>query len=223
MHELVAVAAVAEHEDVRAVGHPLEEDAEDAQPAVPEDRARPNDGDIEPLAHGIEARPLGGEFGMTVRLDRGGHGGGQDRVAAGHAEHGAGRRVHHLAHTRSRARRQQQRGAVDVDRAQQLLVLGQRNLRHVVEHDVDAMNGVGYYAGVADVALHQFHPGWPVVNIVEVEHSHGVAGRDKAVHQQRSEVAATTGDERDRHSSSPWPRHQRMLRRIPSYSSTFGT
>ena len=45
--ELVAVGAVAEHDRVGAVGDPVEEDAEDAEAAVAEDRARADDRDVE--------------------------------------------------------------------------------------------------------------------------------------------------------------------------------
>ena len=40
VHELVAVVAVAEHEHRRAVGDELEQERDDAEPAVAEDRAR---------------------------------------------------------------------------------------------------------------------------------------------------------------------------------------
>lgn len=98
---------------------------------------------------------------------------------------------------------QQQRRAVDVDRAQQLLVLGQRHLGHVVEHHVGTVDGCCHHLRIADVALHQLDLRRAVVDVVEVEHADGVAGGDEAVDEQRPEVAAATGDERDAHSSSP--------------------
>ena len=66
--ELLAVVAPTEHEDVGAVGNPLEQDPEDAQPAVTEDRPRSNDGDVEPLRCCVETGPLGIELGEAVDL-----------------------------------------------------------------------------------------------------------------------------------------------------------
>ena len=68
--ELVAVGAVAEHERVGAVGDPVEQDAEDAEAAVAEDRARPHDRDVEPVGGRPQAGPLGGELGVPVGLLR---------------------------------------------------------------------------------------------------------------------------------------------------------
>ncbi len=122
---------------------------------------------------------------------------------------------------------QQQVGAIDVDGTQQPLVLGQGHLGDVVEHDVDA----GYRArdelAIADVADEQFDARWTLVRVVQVHHSHLVAGIDQTLHEQRAEVPATTGDEADlgrcsHYSSIPCSTHQRMLRRMPSYSSTVG-
>ena len=59
MDELVAVVAAAEHEDVGAVGDPVEQDPEDAEAAVTEDRPRPHDGDVEALRDALEACPFG--------------------------------------------------------------------------------------------------------------------------------------------------------------------
>ena len=47
VHELVAVAAAAEHEHRRAVSDELEQDRHDPEPAVTEDRAGPDDRDVE--------------------------------------------------------------------------------------------------------------------------------------------------------------------------------
>ena len=150
--ELVAVGAVAEHDRVGAVGDPVEQDPEDAEPAVAEDRPRPHDRHVEPGGGGAQAGPLGGQLGVAVGLLRAGHRGRQHRVGLGDAEHGARRRVHDLGRRRRRRRR---RGAiaraVDVDRAQQPRVAGQRHLGDVVEHDVDAVDGGAHRSRVADV------------------------------------------------------------------------
>src|SRR5690606_26095891 len=60
-----------------------------------------------------------------------------------------------------------------------------------------------------------------VGRVVQVEDADDVAALAKAADEERSEVAAPAGDQR-RHSSSPCSTHQRMLRRMPSYSSTSG-
>ena len=57
VHELVAVDAVAEHDRVGAVGDPVEQDAEDAEPTVAEDRARPHDRHVEPVARRRRGTP----------------------------------------------------------------------------------------------------------------------------------------------------------------------
>ena len=49
------------------------------------------------------------------------------------------------------ARLEQDARAVDVDRAQQLVVAGERHLGDVVEHDVDAVDGCPHGGRVADV------------------------------------------------------------------------
>ena len=50
-------------------------------------------------------------------------------------------------------------GAGDVDRPEQVAILGQRHLGDVVEHDVDAVAGVAQGAEVAHVAGHVLEPG----------------------------------------------------------------
>ena len=135
--ELVAVGAVAEHEDVGAVGDPFEQDPEDAEPAVTEDGSRPDDGDVEALRRRLEAGPLGGELGVAVRLDGRGHGGRQHRDCwPGTPNTALDDVCTNLPTPASHRLLQQQVGAVDVDGTQQLLVLGQRYLGDVVEDDV---------------------------------------------------------------------------------------
>ncbi len=113
-------------------------------------------------------------------------------------------------------------GAVDVDGAKELEVLGQRHLGHVVEHHVDALDRGVDDGGVADVAEYDLHTGRTIVDVVQVEDADTVSCGDEAMDEERTEVAGAAGDER-LHSSSPSSRHQRMLRRIPSYSSTRGS
>ena len=123
------------------------------------------------------------------------------------------------AHASSRVAR-----AVDVDRAQQLAVLGERHLGDVVEHDVDAVDGAA--DRVADRGCRRATNSTPPaarVGDVDVEEPDGVAALDEAVGRAATEVAVAAGDEAGRgHSSSPCSRHQRMLRRIPSSSATSG-
>ena len=74
MHELVAVVARAQHEHGRAVGDELEQDGHDAEPAVPEDRARPDDRDVDARSRrrrGTAARPAASP-GRTPRAGGGG-------------------------------------------------------------------------------------------------------------------------------------------------------
>ena len=47
--ELIEVVAVAEHRNAAALLDPVEEDLKDAEAAVADDRARPDDGDVEPV------------------------------------------------------------------------------------------------------------------------------------------------------------------------------
>ena len=101
--ELVAVVALAEHEDVGPIGDPFEQDPEDAESTVTEDGPRPDDGDVEAVRHRLEARLLGCELGESVGLDGRGTVDGEHRIGGRHAEHRARRRVHHLAHTESSA------------------------------------------------------------------------------------------------------------------------
>ena len=124
--ELVAVGAVAEHDRVGAVGDPVEQDGEDAEAAVAEDGARAHDRHVEPGGGRAQARPLGGQLGVAVVLRRAGDGGRQHRVGLGDAEHGARRRVHDLADAGVGAGVEERRRAVDVDRAQQPAVAGER-------------------------------------------------------------------------------------------------
>ena len=87
---------------------------------------------------------------------------------------------------------------------------------------------------VAHVAPHELDLGRSVGGVVQVEHADPVTGLQQTLHEQRAEVAAAAGDEvvvtvdpvhrcDAVHSSMPWSRHQRMLRRIPSYSSNSGS
>ena len=136
VNELVPVVALAEHEDVGTVGDPFEQDSEDAEAAMAEDRARSNDGDVETVRRRVVASPLGGELGVPVRLDRA-----SAPSSAAPGSRWARRRphstsVHDLADAGPGRFLQQQLRAVDVDRAQQLLILRQRNLGDVVEDDV---------------------------------------------------------------------------------------
>ncbi len=217
--ELVAIGPVAEHEDVGTVGYPFEQDPEDAEPAVTKDGARPDDGDVEALRSRLEARPFGGELGVTVGLDRGGHRAGKHGIAGRYAEHRARRRVHELADTRLHRFLQQQVGAVDVDRTQQRFVLRQRYLGDVVEHDVDAGHRASHDMAIPNVADDQLDIRRTLVRVVEIQHTHAMAGLYQPLHEQRSEVPAAPGDEAHRRpltARCPPATHQRMLRRMPS-------
>ena len=87
MDELVSIAAITKDDGVFAVGDPLEEDAEDAQPTVAEDRAGPHDRYIQTIACGIEARPLCGELCVSVGLHRRRYGGRKNGIYFWDTEH----------------------------------------------------------------------------------------------------------------------------------------
>ena len=153
MHELVAVRPIAEHARVGAVGDPIEEDPEDAESTVPQDRARPDDGDIESGGRRAQACPLGGQLGVAVGLRRLGDRRRQNGVGLGNPEHGAGGGVHDLRHADVPAGGEHVLGALDVDRAQQERVLDERDLGDVVEHRVRAVDCSPHDGEITDVAL----------------------------------------------------------------------
>ncbi len=97
------------------------------------------------------------------------------------------------------------------------------HLRHVVHHDVDTLDRLAHRRTIADVAGHELHVGGPIGCVVEVEHPDPMPGGSQAIDEQGTEVATPAGDENEAHSSMPWSRHHRMLRRMPSYSSTSGS
>ena len=139
---------------------------------------------------------------------------------------------------------EQDTGAIDVDGAEQVLVLGERHLGHVVIDDVDPVDGLADRRRVADVAADELDPAetvgaWTVVDasadcasavwagvvrIVEIQDPHMLAGRAELGDEQCPEVAAAARDEGSgRHSTRPSVRHHWILRRIPSYRSISGS
>ena len=108
-----------------------------------------------------------------------------------------------LGDTGGRTGTQQVDRAVDVDRPEQLAILGERHLGDVVQHDVDAVDGVAHDRLVADVTLDELDIGRPVVGIVQVEHSDVMAGSMQSCDDERTEIAAPAGDEIAGHSSIP--------------------
>ena len=223
VHELVAVGAVAEHDRVAPVGDPVEQDAEDAEAAVPEDRARSHDRHVETLTGSVETGPFGGELGVAVGLHRRRYGRRQDGVRVGHAEHRARRGVDHLGHAGVGARLEKPSGAVDVDGSQEVQILASGTWATLLMHDVDAVDGVANRGAIADVAGDELDLVGAIVGVVQVEDADPMPGGPQAIDEQRTEVATAAGDENEAHSSMPWSRHQRMLRRMPSYSSTSGS
>src|SRR5439155_3858262 len=136
--KLVTVVAAAEDPDRLSAPDPLEEDLEHAKPAVAQDRSRPHDGDVEPLAlDGAPRDALGLELGVAVRLS----GPGLDRVADGvarrDAEDGARGDEDDLADTPARAGAEQVLGAAHVHALEQVPILRERHLGDVVVDDVD--------------------------------------------------------------------------------------
>jgi hypothetical protein len=129
--------------------------------------------------------------------------------------------VHDLADPGGLRGVEQATGAVDVDGPQQVLIVREGYLRDVVVHDVDPVDRVPDDLAVADVGDHELDVVGSVGRVVQIEHPHRVAAIAQTLHEERAEVAAPARDER-LHSSSPCSTHQRMLRRMPSYSSTSG-
>ena len=80
-----------------------------------------------------------------------------------------------LATPASAAGVEQDAGAVDVDRAQQVGVAGQRHLGDVVVHDVDAVDGGPHGGGVADVGGDDLDARPGGAGDVDVEQPHVVA------------------------------------------------
>ena len=103
------------------------------------------------------------------------------------------------------------------------MILGQRHLGNVVEHQVDTLDCLRHHGGLTDVSLDELDIDWAIGCVVDVEHTYLMAGFDQMSDEQRAEVAAAPGDERPSHSSMPCWMHQRMLRRMPSYNSTCGS
>ena len=112
--------------------------------------------------------------------------------------------------------------AVDVDRAQQVAVPRQRNLGHVVEHDVGALDGPPYRGRVPDVALDHRGPELVGPGHVDVEQPHVVASRHELGDEQPPEVAVAARHHAVHGASNPRSTHQRTLRRMPSSSSISG-
>src|SRR4051812_36306736 len=123
----------------------------------------------------------------------------------------------------SRRRVEQHSRAIGVDSAQQRLVLGQRYLGHAVEDDLAPVDRAIHSDRVANVAGDELDVAQAVVGVVEIEHTHTVACGKQVSNEERPEVTAAAGDKACRHSWIPSPRHQRMLARMPSYSSTGGS
>ncbi len=161
MDELVAVGAAAEDVDGGALGHELEEDGHDAQPAAAEDGAGPHDRYVEPGRRRLPAQHLGLERGPAVGLERSARRVLGDGVRVGDAEHRARRRSHHLGHAGVACGHQHVGGPTDVDRVEQRPVLGQGHLGDVVQHDVDALAGGPHRAPVAHVGHHHLEGARP--------------------------------------------------------------
>src|SRR5204863_9297360 len=106
----------------------------------------------------------------------------------------ARRRVHDLLHTCGPRCDEDVGRADDVDRLEQMPVAGQRHLRDVVEHDVDAVTGTFDRRAVADVARDVLDVGAEVTGRIEVEDPDGGADGERLAGELRAEVPAATGD-----------------------------
>ncbi len=226
VHELVAILATAEDEHRRAVGDELEQQRDDPEAAVTEDRARPDDRDVEAADGRVPAQQLGSELGPAVGLQRPcgrrlGH-----RVVRGDAEHRARRRVHDLCHRRaSRAATSMCAVPVTFTASKSARSLCERHLRDVVEHDVDALARRAERATVPHVARARIPPPRSRAGRVHIEDAYGVSPLEQPFGEQAPEVAAAASDEhRPRHQSfQPRSRQKRTLARMPSNSETAGS
>ena len=225
MDELVEVVAATEDVDGAAAPHELEEDLEDAQAVIPEDRARPDDGDVETERHVRGGDTLAAELGCAVglartRLDRR-----VDRVLRGNTEDGARGDEHGFLHVLRQGSLKHVPDAVDVHRLEEGGVLREGNLGHAVEDAVHPLADTHDGRRIADVAVYEAQVDRAVARVREIEDGDLVASPPERLDEDAAEIARTARDERAaRHySSTPFARHHSIERRIPSSSSISGS
>ena len=223
--ELVPVGAVAEHDRVLAVGDPVEQDREDPEASVAEDGPRADDRHVEPAVRSArQAGPLGGELGVPVGLvglrDR-------RRAAPGWPPGTPNTALDEVWTTLLTPAAAQASSRTWVPST-----LTERSSRRsrtsgtwaTLWYTTSTPSTARRTAsGVADVGGDDLDAELVGAGDVDVEQAHRVAARGEPVHEDPPEVAVASGDEADRHSSSPCSTHQRMLRRIPSSSSICGS
>jgi len=226
--KLVTVVAAAEDPDRLSAPDPLEEDLEHAKPAVAQDRSRPHDGDVEPLALDEAPRDaLGLELGVAVRLS----GPGLDRVADGvarrDAEDGARGDEDDLADTPARAGAEQVLGAAHVHALEQVPILRERHLGDVVVDDVDPLARALDRIRVAHIAAEIAHLARAVGHVDEVEEGDLPAAPSSSATSRHPKYPLPPVTCACRpvatQMSIPCARHHAMLRRIPSSSSISGS
>ena len=115
VHKLVTVVPAPEHRDVITLANPLEEDLENAEPSVPHDGARANDGDVQAGGRSPGAQFLALQLGAPVSFTGRRRRGLGDGVGRRHAEDGAGGHVNDLAHPGRGSGLEQSPGALDID------------------------------------------------------------------------------------------------------------
>ena len=136
----VPIGAVAEYEDIRTVGNPVEQNAEDAEAAVTENRAWTNDAHVEAVGGSVEAGPLCGKFGEAICASCGaalvvgstGLGSGTPNTALDDVCTTLATRV--LAHAFSRMR------VPSTFTVRQVFIFGEGYLGDVVKHHVHAID-----------------------------------------------------------------------------------
>ncbi len=193
--ELVAVVAVAQQVQRAALSHPLEQDLEDAEPAVAEDGARAHDAHVETACDVARRLALALELGAPVGLPRARRRALVDGIFVGHAVDRARRHQDQLAHAGGQGGGEHVVRAGHVDRPELLAVLRERHLGDVVVDDVDALHGAAHDVRVAHVAADNLDVGGAVRVVDPIEHAHAIAALAKLAHDHLAEVAAAAGDE----------------------------
>ena len=205
--ELVDVVAGPEHRHGRAVGDPVEEDAEDAQPAVTQDRARPHDRHVEPPGDRCPARAARRRAWRVRRAPRAGA---RSRGSPGSLRGTPKTADDEVCTTLATPARSQAPSSTavpptltDSNRLRSLASGTWATLWNTTSTPATARPTV---VGVPDVSPDELHVGGAVGGVDQVEHPHPVAGGKQVLDQERPEVAAAPGDQSrpDAHAVGSW-------------------
>src|SRR5262245_3228749 len=153
MHELVAIVAGSQEVDGDARAHPLEQNLENAEPAVTENGARAHDTDRQTAFGELASDRFAFELGAPIRFARPRWSRGGDRVFVWDSVDRARRDENHLAHAGPQRFVENDAYAVDVHTPKFFPILRERNLRHVVVHDFDPLERAPHRIAIAHVAF----------------------------------------------------------------------